>query len=92
MTRPDDVPPGAPCLLAALTGRDREQPATVEWTEGTGCAHLTGFSCYDAALELAREVEDLLFGRADRIVLADGGIVDGPLLRREIEHGRAARP
>lgn len=81
-----------PRQLAAMTGRDREQAATVEWRDEHGTEHRDAYSCYDAALELAREVEDLQFGRADRIILADGGIIDGPLLRREIESGRAAQP
>ncbi len=80
--------PPVPHALAALSGRDREQPATVEWRDEEGAGHRETYSCYVATLEIAKQLEYLALGHADRIILADGGIVDGPFLRREIEGHR----
>lgn len=85
-TDPLQLPaPPAPRRLAALTGRLKGQPATVEWVGTDGARQTERYGGYDATLEIARQLEYLALGRADRILLDDGGIVDGPLLRREIE-------
>lgn len=77
--------PPAPTALAALTGCLREQPAMVIWLDENGFPHAESYGCYDAALEIAKQLEYLCLGHADRIILADNSIIDGPLLRREIE-------